>query len=215
MQPKSRIPNQFPRDQNLGSEALQVLDSMLVQINNLISQGQAPQSSGLQSLQNNLIDPTGAQIISGGSRTASITTEITFTSTTTSISFFWDGSNGSKPFTIYRDDGSTVGPIVFGSGLTVTGLTANTTYFFYFYWDELLDKITAVSIPNVSVGTPPIAFAAGNAKALQQQFFREHIPLANGFSSSGITTPASGTASGTGGAGGGAGAAGGGLKKAL
>lgn len=206
----SRQFNQFPFDENIGAQSKQALDWMVLAINQLLGQGQAQSGQGIQALQVNTVDPKTGAVITGGSRTSSITTAITFTSTTTSISFFWDGTNASLPFQIYRDDGSITGPVIAGSGKTVSGLTANTLYYFYAYWDEALQAIEFVSIPNVSVGTPPIAFTAQNILALQQQWLRNRIALAQAFASTGITTPASGTGGGSGGSGGGGGGGGGG-----
>lgn len=194
----------------MSDQSKQCLDYMLAQLNQLIGQANPPSGAGIQNFGTPLIDPTGQQISSAGSRTSSITTAITYTSTTTSVSFFWDGSNGSQPFKIYRDDQTITGPIVAGSGITVSGLTANTLYYFYFYWDELSQSIKMATVQGAGVGTPPNAFTAQNPLALQQAILRGRIPLAALFYTTGITTPASGTGGGTGGGGGGGGGSGGG-----
>lgn len=197
--------NQFPYDPGMGDQAKQCLDYMLQQLNQLVGQANTPPGSKLQTFGPNIIDPTSPQINSAGSRTASLTTSITFTTTTTSVSFFWDGSNGSQPFQMFRDDGTVVGPFITGSGVTIAGLTPSTTYFVYFYWDESVSQIKFSIIPDVGVGTPAAAFTTLNFQAAQIQILRGHVPLAPSLSSTGFATPGAGTGSGSGGGGGGAG----------
>lgn len=201
---KSKPWSQRPNDHGGGEQTAQWMDWATSAINQLIGQANAPPQTGLTSLQTNVIDPTSGQISSAGSRMSSVTTAIKFTTTATTVSFFWDGSNNSKPFTIYRDDGSTVGPIVAGSGLTVTGLTNLVTYFFYAYWDEITQSIQFVSLPGC-VGTPPIAFTAVSAPAVQQQILRGRIPIAPLMATTGIPIVAGGSGDGGSGGGGGGG----------
>lgn len=208
--PKSKPWTQFPYDASMSDQSKACLDWVVTQLNQLIGQASVPSGSGIQNFGTPLIDPTGQQITSAGSRTSSITTAIAYTSTTTSVSFWWDGSNGSSPFKIYRDDGSITGPIVAGSGITVGGLSPSTLYYFYFYWDEGTQSIKMATVQNVGVGTPPNAFTAQNTLALQQIILRGRIPLATLFYTQGITTPASGSGGGSGGGGGGGGGSGGG-----
>lgn len=203
--PKVKPLTQFPQSGNLSQQERQAMDQLVTAINQLIGQANAPQGSGLQAFGPNIINPTTNQISTGGNRTGSVTTSIAFTTTTTSASFFWDGSNGSVPFTIYRDDGSITGPTIVGSGLTVTGLSPNTKYFFYPYWDESANQIKFAIIPGVGIGAPAMAFTSFSIQAAQIQILRGHIPLAPSLSSTGLTTPAAGTGSGSGGGGGGAG----------
>jgi hypothetical protein len=200
---KSRLPNQFPRDQALGQEALSVLDQVLVQVNTLLGSGTPPPGSGLQAFGPNIIDPTSAQISSAGSRTSAIATGIVAVMTTTTATFYWDGTHSSQPFKIYRDDNSVFGPFITGSGPAVTGLTASTTYFFYPYFDETLQRIAFATIAGVSVGNPAWAFTAQNNLAAQQQILRNRIPLAFILSSTGAATTGAGSNTVFGGSGGG------------
>ena len=208
---RSRLPNQFPRDGAgiLGSESLTTLDQMLVQLNNLLGAGQTPPGAGLSAYGPSILNPTGPQITSGGSRTSAITTGIIAVATTTTITFYWDGSNGSQPFQIFRDDGTIFGPFITGSGPVVTGLSPSTTYFFYPYFDEGLQRISFATIAGVSIGMPAWAFTAQNNLAAQQQILRNHIPLAFILSSTGAATPAAGSTSIFGGSGGAASGVGG------
>ena len=201
---RSRLPNQFPRDPALGSESLTALDAMLVQINTLLGQGAVPPGPSLGAFGPSVIDPTGSQITSGGSRTSSICTGIQAVMTTTSATFYWDGSNSSQPFQIFRDDSTIFGPFITGSGLVVSSLSPSTTYFFYPYFDEGRQLIEFATVAGVSVGSPAIAFTSQNNLAAQQQILRNRIPLAFILSSTGAATPASGSSNVFGGSGGGA-----------
>jgi hypothetical protein len=204
---KSRLPNQFPRDKNLGADSLATLDSMLVQTNTLLGSGSVPPGTGVPAFGSAIIDPTGAQVITGGQRTGSVTTQITYTSTTTSITFYWDGTNGSTQFKVARDDGTTTGPLITGSPVTVTGLTAGTTYYFYMYWDETLTRVQFATVAGTAVGSPAYAFTSQNIAAQQQTILKNRILLSPNFVTAGITTQSAGSGSGTGGIGGGSGGA--------
>lgn len=200
LKPWSQVPNEYDRDWAVQVQAA---------INQLLSQGNAPPSQGLPSLQNNIINPTTAQISSMGSRMSSVTTAITYVFTPTTVQFFWDGTNGSTALFIGRDDGTIIGPIVAGSGLLVSGLTTNTTYNFYAYWDEALGQVV-FSVNKAAVGVPPVAYNPPNFNAAQTQIMRGHIPLGALLVTTGVT-PAAGGGSGSGGSGGGG--AGGGINR--
>ena len=198
-----------PLEQNVGQDTNQFFVWVQSALNQLISLGNAPPSQGLQSLQNNIINPTSGQIASAGSRMSSVTTAITYVFTANSVQFFWDGTNGSTPLFIGRDDGTVIGPVVAGSGLTVTGLTTNTTYNFYAYWDEALGQVV-FAVNKAAVGVPPIAYNPPNFNAAQTQIMRGHIPLGALLVTTGVT-PVVGGGSGSGGSGGGG--AGGGINR--
>lgn len=179
-------------------------------LNQLIGQGGLTPGKGFPALSVPVVDPTTAQIVSLGSRASSITSAIAWTATTTSVSFFWDGTNGSDVLRIGRDDGSVYGPNPAGSPVTVAGLNPNTNYVFYPYFDEALQAVRFPTVPNVAVGSPAIAFTAPNFTAAQQQILRGRIPLGLLLCTTGVTTPNAGTSSGTGGSGGGGAGGGGG-----
>lgn len=203
---KSRLPNQFPSDESLTPQSRQCLDQMLVALNTLLGQGSAPPGSSIQAFGNSIITPTTAQVVTGGSRTSSITTPIIAVAQPTLINFYWDGTNGSQRFQVVRDDGTSFGPFITGSPLLVSGLVASTKYFFYPYFDETLSEI---QFAGGGVGSPPIAFTAKNLLALQQQFLKNRIPLGLLFATTGVTTPATGSSTVSGGSGGGAAGGGG------
>src|SRR6478609_6513208 len=105
IKPFSSAPTEFSREW---------ADSVQSALNQLIGQGGVPPAKGFPSLSVPSVDPTTGQIPSKGSRTSSVTTVISFTFTATTVSFFWDGSNGSQPLRIGRDDGTVVGPVTAG-----------------------------------------------------------------------------------------------------
>lgn len=179
-------------------------------LNQLIGQNGVPPAKGFPSLSVPVVDPTSSQITSAGSRMSSVTTAIAWTATTTTVTFYWDGTNGSQVLRIGRDDGTVYGPNPAGSPVTVTGLTANTQYFFYPYFDETLQAVRFPTVANVAVGSPAVAFTSPNFPAAQQQILRGHVPLGLLLVSTGVTTPNSGSTSGSGGSGGGGAGSGGG-----
>lgn len=127
------------------------------------------------------------------------TTGFKYTATTTSITWYWDGTNGSTTLSILRADGTTTGPI--SGNVTITGLTLGTTYSFYPYWDEPTQSVQWLTGGS---GTPSYAQpSAGGQSLVQAQALRNRIPLSSGAMPA--STPASGTSSGSGGGGGGGG----------
>lgn len=186
----------------MGAQSKQCLDYILTQLNQLIGQANVPPSQSLATFGSNVIDPTSAQIVSAGSRVAAIATGIAYVVQPTQIAFYWDGTNTSQPFKLYRDDGTVFGPFITGSPVTVTGLAANTLYFFYPYWNETVQLIQFATVAGVAVGNPAIAFTARNNLAAQAQILRNRIPLAALLSSNGVTTPNAGSTTASGGSGG-------------
>lgn len=136
------------------------------------------------------IDPTASLIVSRGNRISSLTTIMSYVSTPSGITFYWDGTNSSQELEIYRDDGTIEGP--YSGNFAVTGLTASTTYYFYPYWDEIFQQVV---FPTGGTGSPAVAFTTPNLLAAQQQIMREHISLFQ-LGASGITLPSSGTGGG-------------------
>lgn len=202
---RSKPWSQFPYEPALGDQSKQCLDWIVSQLTQLVGQANVPPSQSLASFGPNTIDPTSGQIVSSGSRVSSIATQLSAVATTSSISFYWDGTNSSVPFQIYRDDNTIFGPFITGSPQVVTGLSPNTTYFFYPYWNESAQRIQFASVPGVSIGSPAIAFTAKNALAAQQQILRGRLMLGSIAATTGIVTPAAGTTTTSAGGGGGGG----------
>lgn len=159
-------------------------------LDTLIGQ-QVPPAQGFQALSPGVVDPTTAGLKSAGSRTSSLTTNFGASApSTTSIQLFWNGTNNSTILRIYRDDGSIAGP--FPGSQLVTSLTANTTYFFYPYFDEASQSVKFVSVTG-AVGNPPIAYTTTSIVVAQQQILRGRVPLASNLAVTGFATPNAGS----------------------
>jgi hypothetical protein len=179
-------------------------DWIQTSLNQLIGQ-QVPPAPGVSALSPGVIDPTTAALKSSGSRTAALTTNFGAAApSTTSIQIYWDGSNSSTILRIYRDDGTVAGP--FPGSQLITGLTANTNYYFYPYFDEATQRVLFVSVAP-AVGSPPIAYTSPAIAVAQQQILRGRIQLATDLAVTGFATPAAGNtpaaSAGGGGSGGG------------
>ena len=103
--------------------------------------------------------------------------------TPTTITFYYDGTHGSQVITLYRANQDQIQ--VPAGGTAVTGLTANTTYFFYPYFDERSRSLKWVA---GNAGSPAIASTVDNSNSAQIARLTHHIPLTPGTSIS-ITTP--------------------------
>lgn len=192
---------QAPNDDGIGQQTRECLDWLVTSVNTLVGQNLTLQQ-GFNALSQPQVDPTTSQVRSAGSRTAALTTNFGFTCpSTTSISLFWDGTNNSTILRVYRDDGTVAGP--FPGSQPITGLTANTKYFFYPYFDETLQRVLFVSLPP-AVGSPPIAYTMASIAVAQQQLLRGRVVLASDLAVTGITTPAAGNTPATNAGGGGA-----------
>ena len=108
-------------------------------------------------------------------------------STPTTITFYYDGTNGSQILTMFRANG--VKSQVAAGNTLVTGLSPNTTYYFYPYFDERTQSLKWVA---GTVGNPAIAFTADNSNASAQARLTHHIPLTPGTAII-VTTPAGGS----------------------
>ena len=134
----------------------------------------------------NKVDPTKSGVLMRGSVPPTWSGAFTYISTTSSIAWSWSG------LVIYRADGTQT-QIANGS-LTVSGLAAATTYYFYPYWDE-----TALATAWVAggAGNPANAQSAKTIAAAQQQALQGRIPLSAGAIAAATTS--SGTGGGSGG----------------
>lgn len=125
--------------------------------------------------------------------------------TSTSITLYWDGTNSSVKFKIMRTDGSAVN--IPGSSLTITGLTPSTSYGFLPFWSS--HNNCGIGFIKGDAGSPQFAFTAA-ARTVQssiKQIYQGNEALTNGYVL--ISTPASGTGGGIGAGGGGGGGTGG------
>jgi hypothetical protein len=122
----------------------------------------------------------------------------TYVATSTTITFYWDGTNGSQQIQIVWPDGSTtLAPL---ANLAVTGLTPGATYYFYPSYNVQLNMIefapqgAPATCPNGD-GTPPVAYPAANVYAAAAQDGDGCQALSNGPVV--ITLPSTGSASGS------------------
>lgn len=138
------------------------------------------------------IVPTGniaPNIISGG---------FAYTCTETTLTWYWDGTNGSSRMLIRRTNGTRV-PIPAGSQL-ITGLTALTKYYHLPFWNSASNSCT-IGWVGGTVGSPAISFLVNtDVDALQQQLGQTRDQLWSGWLDG--TTAAGGGGTGGGGGGG-------------
>lgn len=144
------------------------------------SQGQRLQrlETGAQRLQNNVIRPTMGQYRripatalddnqdialtsptikkKGGVSVAGNTSGFAFSATATSITWYWDGTNSSHVIVLHRADGTNFTIPTSGSGLTVSGLTAATDYYFLPFWNPV--NVCNIGWVQGTEGSPQIAF---------------------------------------------------------
>lgn len=130
---------------------------------------------------------TGSILSITGSAVVSYSGSFSYTATTSSIAWSWSGLQ------IFRADGSVTN--IPNSSQTITGLSASTTYFFYPYWDEVLQVVAWVAAGGV--GTPSYAHTAKTNALAQAQALSNQCPL-SAVAMSAATT-ASGGGGGTGG----------------
>ena len=131
---------------------------------------------------------TGSILSITGSAVVSYAGSFSYSSTTSSIDWSWTGMQ------INRADGS-VTSIPNGSQ-TITGLTANTAYYFYPYYDEVAQILTWVSISGGS-GSPAIAYTTKTNQQAQYQNLSNEAALSIGAMTA--STTSSGSGGGTGG----------------
>lgn len=132
------------------------------------------------------IDPSKAGVLMKGSVPPTWSGAFTYVSTTSSLAWSWSGLN------IYRADGTSTA--IPNGSVTVTGLAAGTTYYFYPYWDDVASAIGWVA---GGAGAPANAQPAKTNSAAQQQALQGRIPLSQGAIVAATTT--SGTGGGSGG----------------
>jgi len=132
------------------------------------------------------IDPSKSGVLMKGSVPPTWSGAFTYVSTTSSIAWSWSG------LTIFRADGTTTS--VANGSVTLSSLTAGTTYYFYPYWD---DFALALGWVGSGAGSPAYAQSAKTNSAAQQQSLQGRVPLSQGAIVAATTT--SGTGGGSGG----------------
>jgi hypothetical protein len=102
-------------------------------------------------------NPASGEVLAVGSTPNTTGTGFTYTSTTTSITINWSG------LTLFRADNTTTA--IPNGSQTITGLTANTTYYFYPTWVEAtqtLEFIDAAEVPSL-VAVTGVLFTASTS----------------------------------------------------
>jgi hypothetical protein len=146
---------------------------------------------------------TTDELTSNGTRSVAVSGKLGYTSTTTSITIAWDGTNNSTAITIYRDDGTNTDISAISSGkVTVSSLTSNTTYYFYPYYDEITNTVTFVLGGS---GSNSSAHTAKADSKIRDQRKTKQIALENGAFQAATTVSGSGGGTGGGGGSGGGG----------
>ena len=87
-------------------------------------------------------DPSAGQLAAKGSTPNTTGTGFTYTSTTSSVTINWTG------LTLFRADGTTT--LIPSGSQTITGLSANTTYYFYPTYKESSQTLFFISASDVS-----------------------------------------------------------------
>jgi hypothetical protein len=139
-----------------------------------------------EALTDGKVDPSKAGVAMKGSLPPTWSGAFTYVSTTSGLTWNWTG------LTIYRADGTTTA--VPNGSVTIAGLSAATTYYFYPYWDDTGSALQWISGGS---GSPTLAQIAKTNVAAQGQALQGRIPLSQG------AIVAATTASGTGGGSGG------------
>ena len=126
---------------------------------------------------NGAISPLGS-IVTGSSTVA-----LSYTSTASSIAISWTAG------TLNRMDGTQTS--VTSGSVTVTGLSASTTYYAAAYWDEVAQTISFVTGQSGAVGSPAILYPSESAAVAWQANLQARLNLG--------WVPVATTSSGTGG----------------
>jgi hypothetical protein len=157
--------------------------------------GVNPVSSG--NYASGLINPdTGVQSV-GNNTPFYLKGVFNFRATPTSITIYWDGSNGSQVFVIKRVDGTS--HTVPKGNMTITGLSPNTAYGFLPY--NCLTNQTSLSFSVGDAGSPRYAFSPSASQELiatanQNQKLASNEAITSAFIY--FITPPGGTATGIG-----------------
>jgi hypothetical protein len=138
-------------------------------------------------------DLGGDGVIKSGSTAPSWTGAVSFSTTTTSVSFTFTN------IVIHRSNNTSV-PLA-TQVITITGLTANTQYYFYPYFDEQTMTIKFVANADVAgavgTGAGAYAYTAKTSRQAAFQSLQTHVSLSNGAINA--PTPSAGTGGGSGG----------------
>lgn len=146
-------------------------------------------------LTNGLVDPSKTGFVQQGSNVPTfVTVAFTFNATsTTALTISWPATalrRANRTITTSSDTAIPAGSI------SITGLTANTQYFYYPFWSEVAKVVGWGGAGNAtSAGSPAIAQTVQSDAVLQASSFQGFVPI-NTLS---FTQPNAGTSTATGG----------------
>lgn len=121
-----------------------------------------------------------------------------YTSTSTSITWYWDGTNGSSRIIIRRTNGDKV-PIPAGSIVVGSLPSPSTRYYFLPFWNSAANSCTIGWVAGTT-GSPAIAFSVStDADAVQQQSLQDRDQLWGGYMYADTAAGGGGTGGGGGG----------------
>lgn len=146
---------------------------------------------------NGALDPSKAGFLQLGSNVPTfITVAFTFNATsTTALTISWPATPIRRANRVLVLNLSYDTAIPAGS-ISITGLTANTTYWYYPFWSESMKTLGWAGAGNsTSAGSPAIAQTAQSDIVLQSASFQGFVPL----NTLKFTQPAAGTSTQTGG----------------
>lgn len=154
----------------------------------------------MKSAGDRLINPNSGLQAVGNTSPFVMQGKFNFTATPTSITLFWDGTNGSQIFVIKRADGTSF--TIPGGSLLISGLTPLTTYGFLPY--NCITSQNNLSFSMGDAGNPQFAFSPSAPATLislanQNQQAAVNEAITTGFIY--FATTAGGTATGSGAAG--------------
>lgn len=188
------------------------VDNAVVAINNLSQQLQnLPTQADLQSHAArieqassvfSIFDYMVAGVSSGSKQQAStlptVNGAFAYTANASTIIWYWDGTNGSSPITIFWPDGSST--IVPPASFAVSGLAASTTYTFYPYFDVNLGGVNFVILATGN-GSPKAAFIGSSQLAAAAQSADNRVGMTANTITASTTAgaPAGGSGGGSGG----------------
>jgi len=146
-------------------------------------------------LTNGLLDPSKAGFLQFGSNVPTfITVAFTFNATsTTALTISWSATALRRANRTLTNSSDTAIP---AGSISITGLTAATTYWYYPFWSEAAKVVGWAGAGNAtSAGSPAIAQTAQSDAVLQAQSFQGFVPM----NTLQYTQPAAGTSTATGG----------------
>lgn len=138
------------------------------------------------------IDPSKSGVLCKGVIPPIVSEGFIYKSTSSSITWYWDGTQGSTTIKIRRADGTNT---TLSGSQAVTGLNPNFTYYFFPYYDEAAGILKWVAGDE---GSPAIACSAWTLDLVQSQGLQGYVPLSEGGMSAATTVSGGGGGNGGG-----------------